>query len=291
MKSRSDEHRSRGSPSCRSRGAPTDAPGHGAVALFRTRRGRRRRDGSSVSASAVNCSPARCGADRCREQARGDQELLLLADDAGVVDHLLIVARIAEERIDLGDQHRRGADTPSAKAGSISPSIDVGAVDHRVGHARGGGHQLARAGCAAARLRSSANSCTPRRAGGRGNRRSAGRRRSALPVARDGGEQQRQQLGEMARAPRQRGWRDSRHSAICGWWRDHGGVAGIPFCVSVSSVPGSSSLPVNTRFAAFDAERLALGEEIGVVALTTRFERARGTPPRTLADGCSSAAR
>ncbi len=46
---------------------------------------------------------------RARQQSGGDEELLFLADDAGPVDHLLVVACVRKEAIDLGDERRAAA--------------------------------------------------------------------------------------------------------------------------------------------------------------------------------------
>jgi hypothetical protein len=95
---------------------------------------------SSVSASAVNCSPALRGRDTAGNQPCRNEETLLLPDDAGAIDDLLIVAAFAEKGIDLGNQHGRAVDLIGE--GRVDQAIDdVGAVDYRLSHARGGGHE------------------------------------------------------------------------------------------------------------------------------------------------------
>ena len=119
----------------------TRAPGIVPWRLANSSRTAANRRRSSVSASAVNCSPARSRVTVPGQQAGSDQELLLLPDDAGAVDHLLVVARVAKKRLDLGRRSTLRRAHVVGKGRIDQPVHDMGAVDHRLGHARRRGHQ------------------------------------------------------------------------------------------------------------------------------------------------------
>ena len=76
-----------------------------------------------------------------RQQPGRNQELLLLRNDAGAFDHFLIVARLGKKRVDLSDQHRRPPHL--VVEGRVDQRVHhMGAVDDRFGHARCRGEQL-----------------------------------------------------------------------------------------------------------------------------------------------------
>ena len=79
--------------------------------------------------------------DRARQQTSRNQEFLLLPDDAGTIDQILIGARVGQKGIDLGNQHVAVGDVIGE--GRVDQSVhDVGAVDNRFGHAWCRCHEL-----------------------------------------------------------------------------------------------------------------------------------------------------
>ena len=201
---------------------------------------------------------------RAGEQPGRDQELLLLADDAGAVDHLLVVAGIAQKALDLGDQRRTAAD--DVGEGRIDQRIhDMGAVDHRVGHARRRGEKLHQQRAQLLVVAQQGEELHARRQA-RQEVVEAPEGEIGIAGLADGGQQRRQQLGEM-------GARGG----------DGGGAiaAIVPFADGRRHRRGILESHSGQRLerrrivvaagehqiAAGGAQRFALGEELGIIAL------------------------
>jgi hypothetical protein len=144
------------------------------------------------------------------------------------------------------------------------PVHHMGAVDHRLRHARRRGQQRHQQGPQALVV---AQQREELHAGGQAREEVVEARQasSALPVAASGLEQRRQQFGEVGAGRRGAG---RGIAAIVPFAHRGETLAGSlkPMALSVSMVPGSSSLPVKTRLPCAAPKRLALGEEVGIVA-------------------------